>query len=398
MEGAGYQGGTSKGAKTDTPSTDKKTLEALVSKAPIFQDLLDYRAVQKVKSTYVDGTIERLAKGRQQDGRLHAKFLRRPSTLRLSCVDPNLQNVVADRGENQLAAGFRKVIVASPGCVLIESDFSAIEAVLSGYFMGDPNFIRLAALGVHGYHASHVVGRPANLSWSDSELGKYLKQIKREEPIQYDKSKRCTYGTLFGMGPFGLHKTYPELFPNLRTAAANQDLLYGICPKLKEWHNGLRYKAWKQGYLGGGDHPFGFKHWFWDVFTWNKWKGDWDLGKDAKRVVAFYPQSTAGGILYESCLELMTGERSIGHTYYGSTPIRALIHDSILLEIEEKYLDFVLSRLVEVMTRKLPNVGGLSIGVAIKVGKSWADMEEVGLEDIGVGSDSYIGEWEEEDE
>lgn len=108
MAWKGDKGGKAKGAKTDAPSTNKLVLESLARKNPFYQDILNFRAVTKVKGTYVDGA-KRLLKA---DKRLHPSFLHTPSTFRLSCVGPNLQNVVADRDQESLAAGFKDCIVA----------------------------------------------------------------------------------------------------------------------------------------------------------------------------------------------------------------------------------------------------------------------------------------------
>lgn len=110
MKWKGDKGGKAKGAKTDAPSTNKLVLEGLAKKNPFYKDILDFRAVTKVKGTYVDGT-KRLIKA---DKRVHPSFLHTPSTFRLSCVGPNLQNVIADReGADSLAAGFKDCIVAA---------------------------------------------------------------------------------------------------------------------------------------------------------------------------------------------------------------------------------------------------------------------------------------------
>lgn len=98
-------------SKTSDESTDKKTLDANLGKTghPFYRYLLDYRAVKKVLSTYVEGTLRRL----DDDDRLHPRFTFKPSTQRLSAVAPNIQNVRADRdGKDGLASGFRKCIVA----------------------------------------------------------------------------------------------------------------------------------------------------------------------------------------------------------------------------------------------------------------------------------------------
>lgn len=98
-------------SKTSDESTDKKTLEANWSKTqdPFYRALLDYRAIKKVLSTYVEGTLKRL----DEDDRLHPHFTFKPSTQRLSATAPNIQNVVADRGGKEaMASGFRNCIVA----------------------------------------------------------------------------------------------------------------------------------------------------------------------------------------------------------------------------------------------------------------------------------------------
>ena len=98
-------------SKTSDESTDKKTLEANFAKTkdPFYRSLLDYRAIKKVLSTYVLGTLARL----DEDDRLHPHFTFKPSTQRLSATAPNIQNVVADRGGAEgLASGFRTCITA----------------------------------------------------------------------------------------------------------------------------------------------------------------------------------------------------------------------------------------------------------------------------------------------
>lgn len=106
----GYKLSVNKRSKSGKASTDKKALEKLAKKDQFFKDILEHRTIGKVLGTYVEGTRKRLGK----DGRIHAKFLHKPSTLRLSCVDPNLTNVRTDRdGADSPAAGFRHCLVAS---------------------------------------------------------------------------------------------------------------------------------------------------------------------------------------------------------------------------------------------------------------------------------------------
>jgi DNA polymerase I-like protein with 3'-5' exonuclease and polymerase domains len=273
-----------------------------------------------------------------------------------------------------VASGFRKCIVAAPDCLLVEADFSAIEAVLTGYFMDDPNYMRLARIGIHTYLTSHLVGKPVDFRQPDLFVLEELAKIKDACKTEYARAKRVVHGTNYGLTPIGMVNNYPEFFTR-SSASKIQNLYYDLCPKLKPWQDQVRLRAHKQGFLGGSDHPFRYKHYFWDVFTWNSKTKSYSLGSDANKVVAFYPQSTAAGVIYEASLRLVE-DAKFATLFYGKTPIRALIHDSILCEVPENRLEDAYNALHREMTKPVPQLGGLSFGVAVKVGKNWGEMKE----------------------
>lgn len=381
LNAKGLKGGKAKGSKTDQESTDKKTLEALAksTKDPFFNLVLEYRGIEKVRGTYVEGARERS----KLDGRLHPQFLHVPSTLRLSCVNPNLQNVTTDRSaeKGSLATGFRRCLVAATGCKLIEVDYSGIEAVETGWYSGDPNYIRLAKLGVHAYLASILIKKPADLKWSDADLKQHFDQIKKNFKKDYDRAKRCVHGTNYGLTPIGMVNNYPEIFDR-RSAEATQRLYFEVCPKLAAWQEAVRRRAAKQGFLGGSDHPFNYKHWFWVVYNYNSRTKSWSQGEDSKRCVAYYPQSTAAGVVKEAALALVNPEDPgfIGDLYFGRTPIRALVHDSILVEVPDAKVEEARAKMTSVMERPIrqqpmdPSWGlgeFLQIGVEPKIGSDW---------------------------
>ena len=101
--------------KKQRKTTNKKALASLAKEHasdPFFQLQMDWKAVQKVDSTYAVGTLNRL----DANDRVHPEVLPIPSTLRDSCRNPNLQNVVADKaGPDGLASGFRRAIIARDG-------------------------------------------------------------------------------------------------------------------------------------------------------------------------------------------------------------------------------------------------------------------------------------------
>jgi uracil-DNA glycosylase family 4 len=98
--------------KATTKKDALKKLAKDYADDPFFQLQLDWKAIQKVDATYAVGTLRRL----DSDDRVHPEYLPKPSTLRDSCVDPNLTNVVADKaGPEGLASGFRRCIEARDG-------------------------------------------------------------------------------------------------------------------------------------------------------------------------------------------------------------------------------------------------------------------------------------------
>lgn len=427
-----------KAKKTKKDTANKETLRKLFKKTGnrIYQDILDYKAIKKVDSTYAVGAKKRI----WADGRLHPQWTGRPSTLRDSYVNPNIQNVIADKGgQESLAAGFRECIVASPGCRLLEVDYSGIEGVETGWLAGDPDYIRLAYLGVHAYLTSHLIGKAASLSWSDADLAMYFGEIKKKYPVEYDRSKRCVHGNNYGLTIHGMVENFPESFPDLKEAKRVQELYFALAPKLQAFHNRCRDKAYEFGRLGGPPsedyyeltqsgqhHPYAYRHWFWGVQSYrpvneqeyrkaqylgkknqtlrsngipsgyvimNSRPFKVQLGEDSKRVIAFYPQSIAAGRLKEAELELFHPESSdyIGDRYYGRTPLRAPIHDSLLLEVPDREWDYVVQQVVAVMRRPeyrqpCPAEWGigdyLRVGVAAKAGKDWMHMEEIQLPEM----------------
>jgi hypothetical protein len=180
----------------------------------------------------------------------------------------------------------------------------------------------------------------------------------------------------------------PKLFGSIQEAEDLQAYYYTLCPKLAQWHSQVRTLAHAQGFLGGNDHPYKFKAWFWDVMHFDRRRDRMVRGADWNKVVAFYPQSATAGNLYDTCLDLTNPDSSryVGDFYHGRTPIRALIHDEILFEVPTPKLDDFFVRLSKAMTQPIvsqPLPSNWDMGqymthrAEIKVGPNWADMEPV---------------------
>ena len=331
------------------------------------------------------------------DGRVHTTFTHNPSSLRLSSVDPNLQNI--PRGvDSEIERWVKEIFVAGGDNVFWARDYSGIEAVLVGYFCGSARYVRLGKLGAHAFLASHILNRPADLGWSDVDLRDYFREMKKDKSI-YDKAKRTVHASNYMVSPRKLFFEYPEVFPTIKEAANLQGLYFDFFPEIRAWHKDLclRVDGTKRRKLGEGikdvdpwtmgvcfiQNPFGYVHRFYNVLDWvkdgktNEWL--WEYGEDAKRLISFLPQSTAAAILKRAVKEIWYNHRSVAQT------LRLLIHDEIFGECSPgKSLEECLSvsqTVLEAPIKELPldpkwGMGTyLTIGTEAKVGKTWQSMK-----------------------
>lgn len=333
------------------------------------------------------------------DNRVRTTFTHNPSSLRLSSVDPNLQNI--PRGnDSEVGKWVKEMFVAPEGYSFWERDFSAIEAVLVGYFAGDPTYIRFAKLGVHAYLASHILSQPADLKWSDTDLRAYFKTLKKDSPSTYDTAKRIVHGSNYMMTPRKMQYEYPETFRTLNDAAKLQGLYHELFPSIGRWHRELTIRVdgtkRRVGSDSGSDqpvridpwtlgvcyvqNPFGYVHRFYNVLDWEKVGTEWihTYGEDAKRLVSFLPQSTAAAIIKRAAKRLWYDYPDVGRS------MRLLVHDSIIGETRDgaetdealRVSELVMQEpITELPLDPLWGMGEyLTIGSEAKVGKSWAGM------------------------
>ena len=326
------------------------------------------------------------------DGRVRTQFTHNPSSLRLSSVDPNLQNL--PRGTNDLARYVKEMFVAPRGSLFWSRDYSAIEAVLVGYFAGCDRYVRFAKLGVHAFLASHIIGKPANLRWSDADLRAYFKELKNKHPIEYDTAKRVVHGSNYMMTPRKMWYEYPEIFATIKAADQLQGTYFDLFPEIPKWHRELCLQVdgtkqrraevdqpidpWSLG-VCFARNPFGYVHRFYNVLDWSKPEDKWisSFGEDAKRLVSFLPQSTAAAIIKQAVKRIWYDYPWVGET------IRLLIHDDIMGEALEKEINTCLDVSRVVMEAPIPQLPldpswgmgeFLAIGTEAKVGPSWANM------------------------
>jgi DNA polymerase I-like protein with 3'-5' exonuclease and polymerase domains len=276
------------------------------------------------------------------------------------------------------------MFVAPRGELLFEIDYSAIEAVLVGYFARSLRYIRLAKMGVHDYLNAHILHQTGkieasdipDLGVSDKDLKAALKALKGKFPEEREIAKRIVHGGNYGMTPRRMWELYPKEFPTLKLAAHLQAIYYEVCPEVREWQKQSIEVADNGASLR---NPYGYVHHFFHVKEWFKHDGKWDWkwGEDAKAVLAFQPQSTAAAIIKEAMLRI----KQRGLDYY----LRLQVHDSLVGSAHRDSVEWVRKEIAGIMTEPvdflpLSVVGGtgfLAIDVEAKVGERWSEMTEV---------------------
>ena len=173
------------GKKTKTGwSTNADVLEKLVGKHEIVGEILDYRMLTKLKSTYAEGLLKVIA----PDGRIHTSFqMTVTATGRLSSTEPNLQNIPVRK---TLGAQIRRMFVAAPGNVLVDADYSQIELRLLAHISGDET-MREAFLSGEDFHAvtaSKVFNVP----------------LAEVTPTLRSRAKAVNFGIVYGISAFSL--------------------------------------------------------------------------------------------------------------------------------------------------------------------------------------------------
>lgn len=403
----GHKAKTDRKTKSETSGDD--TLKSLITKyaeskrqsdveaVEAYRLIRECRAIDKVLGTYVNGWKP------ASDGLIHATPGIWGDMFRISWRKPNLTATISDKKEIQIAAGFRKCICVADNELLVEADWKSQEAVLLAYYANDPDYMRLALLGLNAYMASHLLNRPADLSWSDADLGRYLYEIKHDKKHKkiYDDAKHTIYLVQNGGTPFLISEQY-----ELSRARAQYlyNFYYDLFPKIRAFQQATLQKAHEKC---GLVNPYGYKMPFWNIFAWQQKRFDrlrqlwvryatqpqgvftkkdrelldaviakggeeaiaslcYDLGDDAKGALSFFPRDTGAAMLKDSMLameeEYKLASRGI---------LRGCIHDATLSICKRKEVDEVAEIMRSTMERPLSKLNGLVIPVDISVGQSW---------------------------
>lgn len=205
-------------------STNVDVLNKLKNDYPIVANVLDYRQVAKLKSTYADG----LASYISSDGRIHGTFNQTiTATGRISSTEPNLQNIPM---RTDLGRSIRKVFVPKEDCVFVDADYSQIELRILAHFSKDEKLIHSFRENddIHTLTASQVFHVPVNEV--DASMRRHAKAVN--------------FGIVYGISAFGLSE---DLNISRQEASEYMERYFATYPGVKAFQETVVSEAKKSG-------------------------------------------------------------------------------------------------------------------------------------------------------
>lgn len=321
-------------------STNADVLENLVAVHPIAQDILDYRTLTKLRSTYVDGLLEEVS----ADGRVRSEFKQTETrTGRISSSNPNMQNIPVRK---EIGRNMRKFFVAEQNRVLLDADYSQIELRVLASMSGDSNMCDafLSGTDIHTRTAAQVFGLP-------------------EEMVDHDMrraAKAVNFGIIYGIGAFSLSK-------DIKCTVAEADKYIknylGTYPMIEKFMNDTVDFAKEHGYV---TTLFGRRRYIPELRASNK-----NLQAFGKRAAMNAPvQGTAADIIKIAMVRVYERLKAEGL----DARLILQVHDELIVESTVECQEQAARVLVEEMSRAIE----LSVPLVAEVGRgrSWYEAKE----------------------
>jgi DNA polymerase-1 len=321
-------------------------LEKLKGEHPIIDDILRYRELQKLVSTYID-TLPKLV---GEDGKLHTTFLQTGTvTGRMGSKDPNIQNIPVKSKEGM---AIRQAFTAQKGYELVAIDYSQIELRIAAIMSEDKSMIEIFRRGedVHSGVASRVFGVPAD----------------EVTPNMRRQAKVINFGILYGMGVNALRANLGE-DTKREDAQAFLNAYFNTFTRLAEYLEDTKTSARNLGYT---ETLFGRRRHFAGIASSVPF-----IRAQAERMAINAPiQGTAADIVRIAMVRIAEylEKEKVGDD------VRMLlqIHDELVFEIKEgkteQYTPKLLAIMEGVMNGK--ETFGVPIEAEVKAGNNWAQM------------------------
>lgn len=336
FEKMGLQGGK----KTKTGySTAADVLEKLAVDNPIVADILEYRGLTKLKSTYADGLMDCIA----SDGRIHTTFNQTiTATGRLSSTDPNLQNIPI---RTELGRELRKCFVPKDGYVFIDADYSQIELRLLAHMSEDKGLIEAynSDADIHRITASKVFHIP----------------FEEVTPNQRRDAKAVNFGLVYGISSFGLSQ---DLGISRKEAGQYIEEYFITYPGVKKFLDDTVAEAKEKGYvttLYGRRRPIPELS-----------NSNFMMRQFGERVAMNSPlQGTAADIMKIAMIKVYEALKTEGL----DAKIIVQVHDELLLEVKKD----VEEKATELLAREMKHAADLAVSLEVDVhsGINWYEAK-----------------------
>lgn len=317
-------------------STDASVLENLAMKFEFPKELLNYRMLFKLKSTYIDALPQQVS---ALTGRLHSSFHQTgTATGRLSSSDPNLQNIPIQSREGR---AIRQAFVAEEGHVLLSADYSQIELRILAHLSGDENFIQAFCSGqdIHTKTTREILGLDEN-----DEVTPEMRRV----------GKTINFGIVYGMGGFRLSR---ELGIPLSEAQDYIDQYFRRYPGIKELFSQYEESAQQEGFV---KTLYGRRRVISEIDASGRGRGF------SARAAANAPiQGTAADLVKAAMVRLDARIQKEG------LPLSLVlqIHDELVFECEES----AAGEMLAVVRHEMENVADLRVPLRVEAGsgKNW---------------------------
>ena len=320
-------------------STSAEVLESLRGKHEIIDEILEYRKLAKLKSTYVDGLLKVVA----EDGRIHTHFNQTDTrTGRLSSTEPNLQNIPV---RTELGSRLRAFFKAQPDCELVDADYSQIELRVLAHISQDENMISAfnSDEDIHTNTAAQVFDMPPLFV----------------TPEMRRKAKAVNFGIVYGIGAFSLSQDIGVSVAEADRYIKNYlDTFSGVRRYMEET---VEF-AQQHGYI---ETMFGRRRALPEIHSTNK-----NIVNFGKRVAMNTPiQGTAADIIKIAMIKVYRRLKA----EQLSARLILQVHDELIVEAPLHELEQVKHLLVE----EMQNAVQLSVLLKADVGcgKSWLDAK-----------------------
>lgn len=332
----GLQGGK----KTKTGySTAADVLEKLAPEYPIVAEILEYRGLAKLKSTYADGLSNMI----EADGRIHTKFQQTvTATGRLSSTEPNLQNIPM---RTELGREIRKVFVPEEGFSLMDADYSQIELRVLAHMSGDEALIEAYAMSedIHRITASKVFHTP----------------FEEVTDLQRRNAKAVNFGIVYGISSFGLSQ---DLSISQKEAKAYIEQYFATYPGIKAFLDKLVSDAKEKGYV---ETMYGRKRPVPELKSSNFMQRSF-----GERIAMNSPiQGTAADIMKLAMIKVYEGLKEQGL----QSRLILQVHDELVIEVHESEVDVV----KDLLYRSMKDAAKLKVDLEVDLhtGNSWYDAK-----------------------